>query len=104
GRSRGPARRWLRPSSDSERPSSPALVLVGPVLALPGPELLVVSDHARVPHASDQLLGEPPGCEVLDLDVELALLPDDRVDLAELGLVEYAAGVVVEPVDRLLRQ
>ena len=37
--------------------------------------------------------GKRPGREVLDLDVELALLADHRVDLAELGLVEHAAGV-----------
>jgi hypothetical protein len=71
--------------------SPPVRELVGPELALPGPELLVVADHAGVPRPPDQLLGEAPRRQVLDLDVELALLADDRVDLAELRRLDLSA-------------
>src|SRR5687768_14722549 len=84
--------------------SAPPRVFVRPVHAFERPVLLVVGDHARVPQPPDQLLGKAAGREVLHFDVELALLADDRVDLAELRFVEDLAGVVVELVDGVLRQ
>src|SRR5437868_3699276 len=99
-----PAMATARTRASAVASSSPPRVFVGPVLALPRPVLLVVTDHARVPQLADQLLGEPAGGEVLHLDVELAFLADDRVDLAELRLVEHAADVLVQLVDGRLRE
>src|SRR5690242_9466633 len=86
------------------RASSEALVFVLPVLALERPVLLVVADQALLPQLAVQLGGEAAGGEIADLDVELALLADHGVDLAELGLVEHAARVDVELLDRDLRE
>src|SRR5581483_11740730 len=65
------------------------LVLIRPALGLRWPVLLVVADQTFDVQPPEQLGREAAGGEILDLPLELALLADHRVDLAEARAAQH---------------
>src|SRR5690349_5099181 len=66
------------------------LILIRPTLGLRGPIFFVVADEPLDVQLAEHLRREAACRQILDLPLQLALLSDDGVDLAEAGLAQHA--------------
>src|SRR3954471_23030136 len=80
------------------------LVLIRPTLGLRRPIFLVVADEPLDMQPAEHLRREAARSQIFDLSLELALLPDDGIDLAEARLPQHAIELDAQIAERLFDQ
>src|SRR2546423_1877270 len=80
------------------------LVFIRPTLGLRRPVFFVVADEPFDVQLAEHLRRESSRRQILDLPLELALLPDDGVDLAQARLAQHAVELDAQIGERLPNQ
>src|SRR5262245_38878732 len=80
------------------------LILIGPVLAFERPVLLVVSNQPLGMKPAKHLGWKPPFGQISDLDLQLLLLADDGVDLAQARLAQQVAQAALQLEKRVVAE